>query len=338
MKKENDILPLDNCCENYKNVPHQLKDCRFIRLGCRSKIPAKGQSGHFKSDDCNYGITDNGLIQHIKDGNNYGVLPRGGILIVDCDSSGLWDRIPEHWKASFVVTSGREDGSGRHIYLRCEDGPTSAKIVFPGDLGDIRLSNHNSYVVGSGSIHPDTGRQYTHNNNEIIDVSWQELSAFIEANKGTVKKSKSQEEREQKIIAARARRARGDSLIAEGCNLKPEDWIYPDNAKIVGHTIMGANPVFGSKNGFNLHLDTQRGLFYDWHNHAGGDGLHAFCIAKGLITFEELGPNCLDDIWYDVFQLLEDEGYDTCSYGMDTTIAEEFLKFLEERRATNAGC
>jgi len=319
-----EVLVPEYTTDKYINVPLELANCRFIRLGRRSKTPAKGQAGHFRSDTRNYGIDDMDLARHIAAGNNYGVLPRNGILIIDCDSSELWDRIPAHWKESFIVTSGREDGSGRHIYLRCHDGPTHTKIVFPGDLGDIRLSDHNSYVVGPGSIHPDTGRRYTHNDNEVIAVSWQELSAFIEANRGAVKKSKSQEEREAKIVAARERRARGDNLIAEACNLKPEDYIYPDNAKIVGNVIMGANPVFGSTNGYNLHIDTQRGLFYDFRNHVGGDGLHALCIARGLISFEQLGPNCLNDVWADVFQLLEDEGFDTCSYGMDTTIAEEF--------------
>lgn len=332
---EKEVLTPEYTTDKYKNIPLEMADCRFIRLGCRSKTPAPGQVKHFRSDTCNYAIDDTDLIQHITAGNNYGVLPRNAILIIDCDSSELWDRIPAHWKESFVVTSGRENGSGRHIYLRCQDGPTHAKIVFPGELGDIRFSNHNSYVVGPYSMHPDTGRQYTHNDNEILEVSWSELSAFIEANNGAVKKSKTQEEREVKIVAARERRARGDSLIAEVCNLKPEDYIHPLNAKIVGNVIMGSNPVFGSTNGFNLHIDTQRGLFYDFRNGVGGDGLHALCIARGLISFEELGPNCLNDIWADVFQLLEDEGFHLGNTGMDTTIAKEFLRFLETRRANH---
>ena len=231
--KSKELTP-EYTTDKYKSIPLEMADCRFIRLGYHSKTPAPGQAGHFRSDTCNYAIDDTELIQHITTGNNYAVLPRNGILIIDCDSSELWDRIPAHWKESFVVTSGREDGTGRHIYLRCVDAPTSSKIIFPGDMGDIRLSGHNSYVVGPGSIHPDTGRRYTNNDNEIITVSWSELSTFIETNKGAVKKSKTQEEREAKIVAAREHRARGDSLIAEVCNLKPEDYIRPLNAKIVG--------------------------------------------------------------------------------------------------------
>ncbi len=333
--EQKEVLTPEYTTDKYKSIPLEMADCRFIRLGYHSKTPAPGQAGHFRSDTCNYAIDDTELIQHITTGNNYAVLPRNGILIIDCDSSELWDRIPAHWKESFVVTSGREDGTGRHIYLRCVDAPTSSKIIFPGDMGDIRLSGHNSYVVGPGSIHPDTGRRYTNNDNEIITVSWSELSTFIETNKGAVKKSKTQEEREAKIVAAREHRARGDSLIAEVCNLKPEDYIRPLNAKIVGTVIMGSNPAFGSKNGFNLHIDSQRGLFYDFRNHVGGDGLHALCIARGLITFEELGPNCLNDIWADVFKALEDEGFNLGNSGMDAKIAKDFLKYLAERRAAN---
>ena len=98
---------------------------------------------------------------------------------------------------------------------------------------------------------------------------------------------------------------------------------------------MGANPVFGSRNGFNLHIDTQKNVWYDWYNHTGGDGLIAFCISKGLIEFKDAGPNCLKDIWADVFKALEDEGFNLGNSGMDAKIAKDCLKYLAERRAAN---
>jgi hypothetical protein len=313
-------------------IPTQLKDCRFIRLGYHSKIPAPGQKGHFNSDTCNYGIGDAELIQHLANGRNYGVIVRNGICVIDADAEALWDAVPAGWKESFTVRSGREDGSGRHLFISCPDAPTGIKVIFPGGIGDIRLSGSPFYIVGAGSIHPDTGAPYTVvNDAPTKEVSWHDLSEFIEGNKGEI------DDTEEKQRPARRNIPRDSSTIAQKLGLKPEDFIMPTNPRYVGMTIIGGNPLIGSTTGQNLHIHTGKGLFFDFHQYdgihkKGGDGLHAYCIARGIISFADLGPGCLDELWAEIFQELESDGYDLDADPEAAARAEAFLKFLNERK------
>jgi hypothetical protein len=169
------------------SIPEFLGECRFIRLKPRDKDPAEGQSGHYESDTNNYAIDSPILLRHIQDGGNYGVIPRGGVCVIDCDSTELWQKIPARWKVSHVVASGRA-GGGKHLYLGC-NGTPAKKFVFPGDLGDVRFSDSHTYTVGPGSIHP-TGATYRYaGGSRLVEVSWADMKAWIEANGGTVEKA-----------------------------------------------------------------------------------------------------------------------------------------------------
>ena len=168
-------------------IPEFLQECRFIRLKPRDKYPMPDQTGHFESDTNNYAIDSPILLRHIQDGGNYGVLLRNGVCVIDCDSTELWQKIPARWKVSHVVASGRA-GGGKHLYLRCNGAPAK-KFVFHGDLGDVRFSDSHIITVGPGSIHP-TGATYRYvGGNRLVEVSWQEMKAWIEANGGTVEKA-----------------------------------------------------------------------------------------------------------------------------------------------------
>ncbi len=289
-------------------IPRQLEGCRFILLAHHSKEPASGQWGHFDSNTRNYGIDDPALLRHIQNGGNYGVIPRGGVCTFDADSQSLWDAIPDDWKESFTVQSGRETRDGRHLFLSCPDAPKAIKVIFPGKLGDIRLSGSRFYTVGSGSIHDKSGRPYTVvNDAPIIEVSWDDLSAFIEENKGDIDLTD-----EQKTLTRKIRNT-DSALLSDKYDIRPEDWIMPTNPKYVGNTIIGGNPIIGSEGGQNLHIDTTKGVFFDFHNYdgvhkRGGDGLIAYALAKGIIDFKDVGPGCLSDCMDKVLSSLEDDG------------------------------
>lgn len=289
-------------------IPRQFEGCRFLRLGRHSKRPAPGQWGHYDSNTRNYGIDDPELLRHIETGGNYGVIPRGGVCTFDADSQTLWDAIPEEWKQSFTVKSGRETGDGRHLFLSCPDAPKAIKVIFPGKLGDIRLSGSRFYTVGPGSIHDKTGRPYTVvNDAPIIEVAWDDLSKFIEENKGEIDLSDEQKQITRKI------RNTDSALLSEKYDLRPEDWIMPTNPKYVGNTIIGGNPIIGSTSGGNLHIHTGKGVFFDFHDYdgvhkKGGDGTIAYALAKGIISFDDLGPGCLSNCWDEVLSSLEEDG------------------------------
>jgi hypothetical protein len=170
------------------------------------------------------------------------------------------------------------------------------------------------------------------NDTPIIEVTWQELSRFIEENRGEVNTS------EERKRPARQTRNPNSSTIAQKLGLKPQDWIMPTNPKYVGSTIIGGNPIIGSTSGQNLHICTTKELFFDFHDYdgihkKGGDGLLAYSIARGIISFDDLGPGCLDEHWAEIFKELERDGYDLNSDPKQMAAVEAFVKFVKEKGA-----
>ena len=117
---------------------------------------------------------------------NYGVTPVT-LTIIDADNIDelesryrLLSRLPE----TFMVKSGRENGKGRHIYLKVTDIPDDNpyrkdKIVFAGDLGDVRFPGHVSYVIGPYSLHPDGARYLPVNNLPAAEISYSDFIDII---------------------------------------------------------------------------------------------------------------------------------------------------------------
>ncbi len=144
-------------------IPEHIKDFQFVRLQPKSKLPfdrdwARDPSARFTSD---------AIRPWIEQGNNYGVLtgPDSGIAVADCDNPWYINLFEERLPETFSVFSSR---GGRHFYYKVENFPISEQripLVDPDCLegmgrqgGDIRYGG--SYVVGPGSIHPNTGLPY----------------------------------------------------------------------------------------------------------------------------------------------------------------------------------
>lgn len=294
----------NNSTSVFKCVPHQLSECRFFPLKYQSKQP--DTKGHLdESDLYNLDINDRFIVNHVRRGRGYGVVLRGNVYAIDCDAEELYELIPDDWRPTFSVETGRASGDGKHVFLRCSDGVKGVKIIF-GEIGDMRTPYHRSYLVGPGSIHPDSGRPYVVlNDSPIINVTWQELSRFIETASGVV-----EEEEEQKETVKKIRRSTNSQSLSSQYNLKPEDWLYPDNAHRVGDTIIGGHPIHGSVGGRSLHIDTSRGLWRCFKHDSGGDGAIAYAVAKGIIDCSQARAGCLQDaaIMHKVLSALEDDG------------------------------
>ena len=99
------------------------------------------------------------LEQHVKRGHNLGVLTgkRSGLIVIDIDTEkgGL---VPEGLPETVTVRTG---GGGRHKYFRLPPGATIGNSA--GRLGPhVDVRGNGGQVVAVGSIHPDTGMQYTY--------------------------------------------------------------------------------------------------------------------------------------------------------------------------------
>ncbi len=144
-------------------IPKHIKDFMFVRVKPKSKVPfdrdwARDPGAHFTSDQ---------IRPWIEQGNNYGVLtgPDSGVAVVDCDDPLYVKLFAERLPETFSVCSSV---GKRHFYFKVENFPIGQQkiaLVDPDwteDItrqgGDIRYGG--SYVVGPGSIHPNTGEPY----------------------------------------------------------------------------------------------------------------------------------------------------------------------------------
>lgn len=122
---------------------------------------------------------------------NYGVVLRADDLVIDIDPrnfkpgddpvSRLWARIGAPLR-SFTVKTG---GGGLHIYLK-----KSPDIQVVGGLKEfpgIEFKSSGRQVVGPGSIHPDSGKEYAAPSDKPIKITEAplELLALIQKPKGS---------------------------------------------------------------------------------------------------------------------------------------------------------
>jgi len=110
--------------------------------------------------------TDAELLEWARQASNYGVLTGDAVDVMDIDDGReghsaeqllqlLAERLglPEDWETRIVATGG----GGYHVYIRHVPGASSAQSVagLP-----IEYKSHGRMVVGPGSIHGETGREY----------------------------------------------------------------------------------------------------------------------------------------------------------------------------------
>lgn len=101
---------------------------------------------------------------------NIGLRPPDNVLVIDIDPrNGGHDTVATleaahgPLPATHTVYSGRGDG-GKHLYYLKPPGPVTAARLGPG----IDVKTSTGYVVAPPSLHPDTGKPYTANNQPIV--------------------------------------------------------------------------------------------------------------------------------------------------------------------------
>lgn len=294
-------------------IPYQLQGCRFILLQKDSKDPVKGVG--WKDQD--YGYDSPVLIEHIRKNHNYGVKVAGGLCVIDCDHlMGLFDDpFFETLMKTFFVKTGKEKDkksgeprTGCHFYIRCPDYPPEKKplrLEDGTDLGDIRGSDSNKYyVVGPGSIHPDTGNRYEVKNDvEPLTVSLAELEAFV---------ARHRKEPKAMTLPNRGRSEPTGESIADRLDLRVGDFLMPEDPQPREHQIEGIHPVHGSNTGTNLIIDPVANQWFCRRCHSGGGPLEALAVAEGIVDcshFDVDGNPGLSDHWSAIFDALKKRGY-----------------------------
>jgi P4 family phage/plasmid primase-like protien len=146
-------------------IPKQLQnpEFRFCLIRKQSKAP-------YENDWANKGYEFNNpkLLEHLKNGGNYGVIGGyGKLIILDKDKTDL----PIDFE-TFTVETG---SGGKHFYLISD---YEQNHVFIKQFGELRAKNYQ--VVGVGSTHPN-GRDYKiFKDLPILQISKEELKKIIE--------------------------------------------------------------------------------------------------------------------------------------------------------------
>ncbi len=139
-------------------IPPQLQDenFRFVLLKTKSKVPYEPEWQHK-----GYEFDNPKLIEHIKNGGNYGVIGgKGNLRVLDVDNKEYIKKLHIN---TFTVKTGT---GGLHFYFISD---YNINHVLTNGIGELRGNNYQ--VVGAGSIHPN-GNKYEVNS----DITIAELS------------------------------------------------------------------------------------------------------------------------------------------------------------------
>ena len=298
-------LPVGDDIASYglSPIPEQLRGCRFILVKARDK-PAIEKGWQTTA---NYAYDDPRLLAHIAAGGNYGVLPSGGVCILDADKTmrlaelGVLDILLD----TFVVKTGRTEGQGSHFYVRCPDAPAEKFILRDPetgeDLGDLRGSGHPSFCVGPGCTHPSGGRYEIVNNAPLLEIPWAVLKAEI-VDRCTPP--------QREITVPRIPRTPRSITISDALNLRVTDFLMPENPTVrdTGE-IEGTHPIHGSETGSNLTVSANNQEWWCRRHSTGGGPLEALAVAEKIVDCADAGPGCLQGHWAEVFEVLRARGY-----------------------------
>ncbi len=171
-------------------IPKQLQkgEFRFNLLKPKSKLPFE------KWRENNYSYDDPKLLEHIKEGGNYGVLCGNGLIVIDCDNIEVQKVVVTDLPNTFRVSASKQ--GCYHNYYLCKE--VEKKIVLAEDKEDNHfgeVQSTGSYVVGANSIHPKGMKYKTHNKEvKIAEITKAELLKAIKPfmKKEFIKKKKTQ--------------------------------------------------------------------------------------------------------------------------------------------------
>ena len=97
---------------------------------------------------------------------NYGVIcgqVSNHLVAIDLDGQDAIDLFAATWPSLYADTYRVRTGSGAgmHVYVWTAYAPPTVRCMgLPVGIGNIELRSNGAYVVGAGSVHPDTGAIY----------------------------------------------------------------------------------------------------------------------------------------------------------------------------------
>lgn len=261
-------------------IPLALRspEIRFIKVAPRDKIPVEKDWQNTK----NYGWNDDELVKWITTGGNYGILPRGGLCIIDLDDIGAAINLGIIQKfETFTVRSG--SGKGIHLYVKCNGIPEKIPFYEKTDesahIGEFYGSGVRAFAVGPGSVHPSGNKYEVTKSIALMEVTQEQMDEYL------FKKVKSNRFKEIKqAIPTNAKFS--TSTLTDQLGLRIEDFAMPHKPVQRGEEWQGSHPIHGSTTGTNFCVNPKKNVYYCHRCGVGGDPISWIA--------QTLGATCLD--------------------------------------------
>jgi hypothetical protein len=259
----------------------QLKPFQFVLVTGYAEAVKRGDpelaKKAFEQGLHGYGFGDPKLVQHLKEGGNYGVLAGHEYALIDTDDPELEAEVRGKLPSTFEVSSPGHNGT--HFYYSCKT-PQESKTISVLDktrpkeewnIGHVRIGN--GYLIGPGSTHPN-GRLYlVKQARPFAEITEQQIREVLAP-----------------WIAERAAKAEREYAKSQGYG----ELSFPitailDLSKLsrTGDTYQGPHPIHGSTTGTNFHVDARANVWYCFRCCAGGGPLQLLAVLERVIDCDE---------------------------------------------------
>lgn len=303
-------------------IPEQLKALTFCRVRPNSKRA-------FDKDWQLHQLKYHEILDWVKEGNNYGIIcsRKNGVGVIDSDHPHYVKLVENLLPKTFSVKSSSENK--RHFYFKFKNFPKQTnKIILcnpenktaKGDQGgDIRMGEF--YLVGPGSIHPDTGKKYeVHCYADIAEVDFAQVIDLLHEYFRTdiIEKVKVNEKFKLSII--------------EVLNH------YKVELKGNGPEYFTEHPIHGSEGGSNFGINAEKNVWICRRHNTGGSVIQLIAMLEELVDCEDVGklsPEVRDKvikIIQEKFGVDMSSSWDITQDGLYKGTYNNALNFLEEKK------
>lgn len=168
-------------------IPEQVRQYPLIKVCHPDGCMSHSNCSHVGKRPVNSTNEDRPTLEikrWLEQGGNYGVVPKSdnSLLIIDADCAGAIQLVEQIIPDTFAV---RSSPGSRHFYYQVPGYDDNQNWKAGGDeFASIRSNNW--HVVGPGSVHPETGREYQiETDTDIAVITQSDISeletAFSEA-------------------------------------------------------------------------------------------------------------------------------------------------------------
>lgn len=299
-------------------IPKQLKNLKLCRI-------KKGEKKPFEKQWTNKPYTYEEISKFFPE-ENYGVLcGYENLAVIDSDDDNLQLLLDNVLPDTFKIKTG---GGGVHNYYFIPG--LKHKIILELDskhLGEVQ--SYGTQVVGCGSLHP-SGKNYEKlNDNEIKEISLEELYSAINPYIKKVKESQEMSKLESEM----------DSEID---NLSVADIWGTIGLKKHGNEYYGSHPIHDSEGGMNFWINPLKNTWHCFRCDSGGGVLSAIGVKEGIISCSEAqkgtlrGSKALEciKIAKEKYGLKNDKAKEPEKLDQDDElplISEEYIRNYEEK-------